>query len=45
MGMQLSMHIVGKTWGTWIHTYLLWQKKHTSKWQGSVCYLMSINNT
>lgn len=44
MEMPLSMHIAGKTWGTWIHIYLLWQKKRTSKWQGSVCCLMSVNN-
>lgn len=30
-----SMLTVVRTWGTWTHTYSLWQKKHTNKWPGS----------
>lgn len=29
-----SMPTAAKTWGTWTHTSLLWQKKPTSRWPG-----------
>ena len=34
MEIPSSTPTAGRTWATWTHTYLPWQKRHTSRWPG-----------